>query len=372
MIFKGGIMVDFYFIGTGGMQPLLKRRLSSAMIRRDGNIVLIDAGEGTQLGIRESGWCAKSISTILLTHLHTDHILGLAGVLLTINNCERTDSIVIAGPVGTKRYVNSLKVVMPDLLFPIHFIEFKEDNEFITSGDFEINAFALKHSVSCYGYSFYLRRFGKFDSEKSEKIDSSYWSELTHGRAVIDRNGKLLTSDDLLGPERRGIKVTYVTDTRPTDNIVHNAYYSDVFICEGMYSGTGEKDEINKIKNYHMTFAEAADLAKKAHVENLILTHFNPAITYPKVFLDMLRELFENSYVATDNLTFSLRFKDDLLSNYLNDTPITIENPNKYYVSFGDRNKNPYKPVIMKYNKKIRALIENPKSTRYGKKRKEL
>lgn len=363
-------MVDFYFIGTGGMQPLLNRRLSSAMIRYNGNIVLIDAGEGTQLGIRESGWCAKAINTILLTHLHTDHVLGLAGVLLAINNSERTESLVIAGPVGTKRYVNSLKVVMPDLLFPIHFVEFSESNEFITSGDFEINAFSLHHSVSCYGYSFYVRKFGKFDLEKSERVDSSYWNELTHGRAVVDKDGKLLTSDDLLGPERKGVKVTYVTDTRPTNNIVENAYYSDVFICEGMYTGTGEKDEVNKVKNYHMTFGEAAELAKQAHVETLILTHFNPAITKPQIFLNDLKRNFKNSYVAADNLTFTLKFKNELLSDYLGDTPITVENPNKYYVSFSDRNKKPYKSVIMKYNEKMRGLVENPKSTRYGKKRK--
>ena len=110
-------MLDFYFIGTSGKVPQLHRRLTSAMLRAEGDITLIDAGEGTQLGISKSGWSAKSISTILITHLHADHVLGLAGVLLQIHNSGRTDRIIIAGPKGVKRYVNSLYLEVSNLFY---------------------------------------------------------------------------------------------------------------------------------------------------------------------------------------------------------------------------------------------------------------
>lgn len=130
-------MLDFYFIGTSGKVPQLHRRLTSAMLRAEGDITLIDAGEGTQLGISKSGWSAKSISTILITHLHADHVLGLAGVLLQIHNSGRTDRIIIAGPKGVKRYVNSLYLVLPTLKYPIYFIELTGDSDFILANTLE-------------------------------------------------------------------------------------------------------------------------------------------------------------------------------------------------------------------------------------------
>lgn len=286
-------MLDFYFIGTSGKVPQLHRRLTSAMLRAEGDITLIDAGEGTQLGISKSGWSAKSISTILITHLHADHVLGLAGVLLQIHNSGRTDRIIIAGPKGVKRYVNSLYLVLPTLKYPIYFIELTGDSDFILANTLEIDAFKLNHSVSCYGYSFYFRHFGKFNVEKAKTVPKRSWGELSKGFATRDFNGVKVKNDQILGPERKGIKVTYVTDTRPTESIVEYAAYSDLFVCEGMYIGSGEteeRDNINKIKNYHMTFLEAATLAKHAHVSKLMLTHFNPSLQYPSSHLSDARK----------------------------------------------------------------------------------
>lgn len=144
-------MLDFYFIGTSGKVPQPHRRLTSAMVRADGDIILIDAGEGTQMGISSSGWTAKSISTILITHLHADHVLGLAGVLLQIHNSCRTERVIIAGPKGIRRYVNSLYLVLPTLKFPIYFIELTGESDFILTNTLEIDAFRLNHSISCYG-----------------------------------------------------------------------------------------------------------------------------------------------------------------------------------------------------------------------------
>ena len=225
-------MLDFYFIGTSGKVPQPHRRLTSAMVRADGDIILIDAGEGTQMGISSSGWTAKSISTILITHLHADHVLGLAGVLLQIHNSCRTERVIIAGPKGIRRYVNSLYLVLPTLKFPIYFIELTGESDFILTNTLEIDAFRLNHSISCYGYSFYLRHVGKFDVEKAKSVPKRAWGELSKGFATRDFEGNKVRNDQILGPERKGIKITYVTDTRPTESIVEYASHSDLFVCE--------------------------------------------------------------------------------------------------------------------------------------------
>lgn len=366
-------MLDFYFIGTSGKVPQLHRRLTSAMLRADGDITLIDAGEGTQLGISKSGWSAKSISTILITHLHADHVLGLAGVLLQIHNSGRTDRIIIAGPKGVKRYVNSLYLVLPTLKYPIYFIELTGDSDFILANTLEIDAFKLNHSVSCYGYSFYFRHFGKFNVEKAKTVPKRSWGELSKGFATRDFNGVKVKNDQILGPERKGIKVTYVTDTRPTESIVEYAAYSDLFVCEGMYIGSGEteeRDNINKIKNYHMTFLEAATLAKHAHVSKLMLTHFNPSLQYPSSHLSDAREIFPETYAASDNLLLNFAFESDLpFDTYLRNSTmvkgsITKTNPYADYLCFEDRNTR----KVRKNGTKRKKAAQN----RYGCRKKKL
>lgn len=340
-------MLDFYVIGTSGAIPQVDRRLSSAMIRSEGSIILIDAGEGTQLGIRSSGWSAKSIDTILFTHLHSDHVLGLAGVLLLMNNSGRTEPVVIAGPKGIKRYTNSLYLTLPELNFPLYFIELANKEEFIQAGTIEVDAFQVNHSVTCYGYSFYRRRPGKFDVNRASKVPKRAWCELSKGYATLDKDGNKVKNNEILGPERKGIKITYVTDTRPTESILQYAAYSDLFVCEGMYVGYGDTeghDEINKIKNYHMTFLEAAALAKNANVSRLLLTHFNPSIRRPNDKLDEAKQIFENVSAATDDLHIEMFFEenklfDKSLKNSKNvKGSITKENPYNDYMCFEDRN----------------------------------
>ena len=366
-------MLDFYFIGTSGKVPQLHRRLTSAMLRAEGDITLIDAGEGTQLGISKSGWSAKSISTILITHLHADHVLGLAGVLLQIHNSGRTDRIIIAGPKGVKRYVNSLYLVLPTLKYPIYFIELTGDSDFILANTLEIEAFKLIHSVSCYCYRFYLSHFGKFNVEKAKTVPKRSWGELSKGFATRDFNGVKVKNDQILGPERKGIKVTYVTDTRPTESIVEYAAYSDLFVCEGMYIGSGEteeRDNINKIKNYLMTFLEAATLAKHAHVSKLMLTHFNPSLQYPSSHLSDAREIFPETYAASDNLLLNFAFESDLpFDTYLRNSTmvkgsITKTNPYADYLCFEDRNTR----KVRKNGTKRKKAAQN----RYGCRKKKL
>lgn len=303
-------MIDVCLLGTGGMMPLPFRALTSLMVRYNGMNVLIDCGEGTQVSIRQQGWSVKPIDVICFTHFHADHISGLPGLLLTLGNAERTEPITMIGPKRLEKIVNALRMIAPELPFPIKFIELEEDEESYTFNGLRINAFKVNHNITCYGYSLELDRAGRFDVEKAKSLDIPmlYWSRLQKGE-TIETEGKILTPDMVLGNARKGIKLTYCTDSRPTKGIVKNATGSDLFICEGMY---GEPDKEQKAKEYkHMTFYEAAIMAKEARVREMWLTHYSPSLVRPQDYQDKVREIFPKTIVAKDRRTTTLLFEDE-------------------------------------------------------------
>lgn len=303
-------MLDVCLLGTGGMMPLPNRWLSSLMLRYNGSSLLIDSGEGNQISIKEKGWSFKPIDIICFTHFHGDHIAGLPGLLLTIGNSERTEPITLIGPKGLQKVVNGLRVIAPELPFSIKMIEIEGDSQTFQINGYNINAFKVNHNIICYGYNITINRQGKFMLEKAEKnaVPKEIWSKLQKGN-IIEYNEKLFTPDMILGEERKGIKITYCTDTRPTESIVKNAENSDLFICEGMY---GEEDKSEKAKEYkHMTFYDAANLAKRANVNELWLTHFSPSLVRPKDYIMIAKEIFKNTKIGKDGMTKTLYYEED-------------------------------------------------------------
>lgn len=303
-------MLDVCLLGTGGMMPLPYRALTSLMLRYNGMNVLVDCGEGTQVSIKQQGWSVKPVDVICFTHFHADHISGLPGLLLTLGNAERTEPITMIGPKRLEKVVSSLRVIAPELPFDIKFIELENAEESYTFNGLRINAFKVNHNVTCYGYSFEIDRAGKFDPNRAKKqqIPLQYWGRLQKGE-VIEDEGKVYTPDMVLGASRKGIKLTYCTDTRPTEGIVKNAFQSDLFICEGMY---GEPEKLAKAKeNKHMTFYEAARLAKDAEVGELWLTHYSPSLVRPQDYKDEVRKIFPSSVIPKDRRTTTLVFEED-------------------------------------------------------------
>ncbi len=303
-------MLDICLLGTGGMMPLPKRWLTSLYARFNGSSLLIDCGEGTQVAIRQKGLGFKPIDTICFTHYHGDHIAGLPGLLLTMGNAERTEPLTMVGPKGLERVVGALRVIAPELPFPIRFIELSGAQETLELNGYRITAFRVNHNVICYGYSLEILRAGKFSAENANAlgIPLRYWNPLQKGN-TIEADGITYTPDMVLGPPRKGIKVTYVTDTRPADSIVKNAAGSDLFICEGMY---GEEDQIAKAKEKkHMMFQEAAQIAKTAGVAQLWLTHYSPALVRPDDYLDKARDIFPQSYTCKDGKDLELNFMEE-------------------------------------------------------------
>lgn len=303
-------MLEVCLLGTGGMMPLPYRWLTSMMARYNGSCILIDCGEGTQIALKEKGWSPNPIDVMCFTHFHADHISGLPGMLLTMGNAERTEPLTIIGPKGIKQVVESLRVVARELPFEIEYIEIEGREQSFTMNGYRINAFKVNHNVACYGYSIEIDRAGKFDPNKASEnnIEMKYWNRLQKGE-TIEVDGRVLTSDMILGPERKGLKVTYCTDTRPCDSITENAAGSDLLILEGMY---GEPEMLEKAKEHkHMTFYEAAEIAAKAQVKEMWLTHYSPSLPKPSVYLPQVKEIFSNTVAAKDGRTVDLMFEED-------------------------------------------------------------
>lgn len=303
-------MLDICLLGTGGMMPLPRRWLTSLMLRYNGKSILIDCGEGTQLAIKEQGWSFNPIDVICFTHYHADHISGLPGLLLTMGNADRTEPVTMIGPKGLSRVVSSLRVIAPELPFEINFIELTENEQTIEICGLVIEAFKVNHNVLCYGYSVKLNRQGRFMVEKAEEnnIPKQYWSKLQKGED-IEYEGRILTPDMVLGEERKGLHLVYCTDTRPMPIIASKGIGSDLMILEGMY---GESDKIKKAKEYkHMTFYEAAELAKEADTKQMWLTHYSPSLIRPEEYLEEVRKIFPRTIVAKDGRSVVLNFEED-------------------------------------------------------------
>lgn len=314
-------MVDIIFLGTGGGMPMPFRHLSSFIINYKGRKILFDCGEGCQIWIREYSVGFKSIDIIFITHAHGDHVNGLPGILATIGNSGREEELTIMGPVGITEIVEGLMVTAKHIPYNINVIEcdnsnlnFKIQNKIIVpsdekSSEINIMTLGLDHSIECIGAKIEIKRRARFDKELAEKnnVPKILWSKLQKGEEV-EFEGKIYKSDLVLGENRKGITISYITDSRPVDNIIDFIKESDLFICEGTY---GDDNDLDKaIKNKHMTFREGAILAKKANVKELIFTHYSPALLNPEEFIDNAREIFKNSFLAYDGMKKTLNFSD--------------------------------------------------------------
>lgn len=303
-------MFDVCLLGTGGTVPLPERWLTSLLVRWEGKELLIDCGEGTQIAMHAHGFSCRHIDTILLTHYHADHTAGLPGLLLSMAKADRTEPITIIGPKGLPDILKGVYLVARYIPFEIQYMELEENEQSFEIDDLHVTAFALRHSVPCYGYAMELNRRPKFDVEKAREnyVPLQAWNALQKGETV-DVNDVTYTPDMVMGEARRGIKVVYATDTRPVAAITDHAKDADLLIAEGMY---GDPEKLDNAKqNKHMMMSEAAAIARDADACELWFTHYSPSMYEPLIYEAQMIELFENSVVSKDGQRKDIKFRDE-------------------------------------------------------------
>lgn len=300
-------MIDVTLVGTSGMLPLPDRWLASLWLEYNGKACLVDCGEGTQIAINQHKLKLSHLDILLITHTHADHISGLPGLLLSLGNCGKTDTLHIYSHKGISRTINSLMCISPVLPFDIeiHELPLNEISSFLWN-DITISAIPLDHSVNCLGYSFILNRKPVFNPQKAKSlgVDVKYWKALHNGES-ISIDDKIITTDMVTDTPRPPIKITYVTDTRYFSALSEFAENSDLLVCEGMY---GDDEYIEKmLEKGHMVFSQSAKIAIESRSRRLWLTHYSPALINPHEYGDFICSIFPDTTISSDGEHISLK-----------------------------------------------------------------
>jgi len=289
------------FLGTGGSWPTIKRNVSSLAVKRGSEIILFDCGEGTQRQFQKSNLSYMQISKIFITHFHGDHFLGLPGLIQTMQLNDREKPVYIYGPRGMNKLTSqllSLGYFRPSYQVISHEVK---DGDTIDFDGYTVRALQVDHNVPALAYSLEEdRRPGKFDKPKALKLgvpEGPLFSKLQHGQSVTLANGEKITPDMILGPSRIGRKIVITGDTKPCNKLVGFSKGADVLIHDATFDS-----ELQEIAGEygHATAYQAAEIAKKAKVEKLFLTHISPRYNDYLVLENDAKKIFKNSFVARD------------------------------------------------------------------------
>jgi len=302
--------LSIIFLGTSGSWPTVKRNVSSVAIKRGSEIILFDCGEGTQRQFQKSNLSYMQVSKIFITHFHGDHFLGLPGLIQTMQLNDRDKPLHIYGPTGVIKLTQQLLSL--GYFRPAYEIVTREmeDGEVIDFDDYVVRALSVKHNVPTLAYSLEENmRPGKFNKPKALELgipEGPLFSKLQHGETITLKNGKKITSKMVLGPSRQGRKIVISGDTRPHDKLIDFSKNADVLVHDATFDS-----ELEDIANEygHATAYQAAEIAKKAKVERLFLTHISPRYLDPLVLENDARKIFKNSFVPKDFQEFEIKLK---------------------------------------------------------------
>ncbi len=295
------------FLGTSAAQPTVERGMTCICLVLDKEILMFDAGEGAQIAFQKAklGWNKKI--RIFVTHLHGDHCVGILGLLQTMSLQNRTESVDIFGPQGIDEFLAAnLKILNFGLTYPVRIMRIKEGLVYDDSS-YTIHVCEAEHSIPAYSYLFTEKdRPGKFYPEKARKMgvdEGELWHELQQGREVMV-GGKTVKPSDVMGEKRRGRRIGISGDTRPTAKLEEFFKCCDYMIFDSTYSDA-LRDKAKE--NYHSTSVEAAELAKKAQVSNLILTHFSARYEDTEEMVKEAKSIHDSVIAAKDLLEIEIK-----------------------------------------------------------------
>jgi len=298
-------------LGTGAGRPTPQRSASAVALEYEGDVILFDCGEGTQVQLARSPLRWGTIPAIFIGHLHGDHVSGLPGLLGTWSLGDRSVPLKVFGPPGMKsylRFLQDLKTLW--IQFPIEVTEIKKPGVILETEDYQVETIRLNHIIECWGYVFREKdRPGRFDEEKAGQLKippGPLRARLVKGEDVVLGDGRKIRSNELVGPKRPGRSAAYCLDTAPCENAVALARGVDLLIHEATFDDS-VRDEMQKWG--HSTAGQAAETAREAKAKRLILTHVSPRYPDPKILLNQAREIFPNTELADDFSEFAVDAK---------------------------------------------------------------
>jgi len=294
------------YLGTSAAAPTTERSLTCICLIRENEVLTFDAGEGAQIAYLKAGLPWNKKMKIFVTHLHGDHCLGILGLLQTMSLQKRTESVEIYGPAGIEEFITAnIKVLNFGLPFPV-FITIVEEGDVVDEKDYKVKCCDAEHGIPAFSYRFEENeRSGVFYPEKAKELgipEGKLWNELQNGSS-IEINGKKIESSQVTGEKRPGKMIGISGDTRPTEKLEKFFKNCDYLSFDCTFSFDLQE---RAIETNHSTAREAAELAKKANVKNLILTHFSARYTDESVLLNEAKEIHESTMAAKDLLEIEI------------------------------------------------------------------
>lgn len=295
------------FLGTSAAQPTPERGLTCICLEKEGEILMFDAGEGAQISYLKSGLGWNKKMKIFVTHLHGDHCIGILGLLQTMTLQNRTEPMEIYGPDGIEEFIAAnIKVLNFGLSFPVMITTVRE-GIVVNEKTYTINSCEADHSVTSYSYLFQEKdKPGRFFPDKAKELgvpEGELWHKLQTGQD-IQVGDKIVKSSDVLGEKRPGKRIGISGDTRPTKKL--EEFFKD---CDYLSFDSTFSHELQDkaLETHHSTAKEAANLAKKANVSNLILTHFSARYNDESVLLEEAKTIHSSVIAAKDLLEIEIK-----------------------------------------------------------------
>lgn len=295
------------FLGTSASQPTENRGLSCICLEREGEILMFDAGESTQISYMKSGLGWNKRMKIFVTHLHGDHCVGILGLLQTMSMQKRTETLEIFGPNGIDEFIAAnIKILNFGLSFPVLITIIKE-GKILENEKFSMYACKANHSVTAFSYLFEEKdKPGRFNVEKAKELgipEGELWNKLQNGNEIII-NEKTIRPDQVLGKKRPGKKIGISGDTMPTKELEKFFEECDYLIFDSTFL---DEEKQRAQDTCHSTAKQAATLGKNAKVKNLVLTHFSARYKDEEGHLRQAQEIHDSVITARDLLEIEIK-----------------------------------------------------------------
>ncbi len=302
-------MLTVTFLGTAAACPTVERNVSALAVQREGETFLFDCGEGTQRQMMRYG-VGFAFREIFVTHYHSDHILGIVGLIRTLGLMDRQEPVILYGPPPAERVLGALLGVgIERNKFPIEIREVRAGDR-LARNDYEIAVFATDHRADTVGYAIVEhQRLGRFNPDRARELgipEGPMWGRIHRGQPVTLEDGRTIEASELVGPSRPGRRLVYAGDSRPCATVLEAARGADLLIHEATFA---EEERERAGETGHSTARQAAELARQAKVRRLALTHISARYSReaPELLAEA-RELFPETVVARDGLTIDVPF----------------------------------------------------------------